>query len=185
MWQLAAVGTLTLWLAGCWRDAPPEIQEFRAPATHVEEETPESQPTTQPAPAVVEEPKPEEPAEEKPKTVKAPTTVEAAPEPPQEAPKKEPTIIGSWRLTQAAHNGQVMPLPAGMEMTMTFNDDGTLAMSQSFQGQSHDRTGTYTLNGNQITISMMGQTKTGNYSLNGDNELTMDMDNGQATFTRN
>lgn len=182
---LAAVLTMTIWLAGCWRDLPPEIQEFRPPVARPVADAPATQPATQPSAPVVEAPKPQEVPEAKPEPVKATATAVAA---PPSAPVKEaakaPTIVGSWRMTKATRGGQAQEMPAGLEMTFTFNEDGTLAMSQSIQGQSHDMSGSYTLSGGQISMTMMGRTVAGSVTFNGDNEMTLDIDNTQMTLTR-
>lgn len=184
-WLLAIICTLMMWLAGCWRDSPPEIQEFRPPAAHVEE-APATQPTTQPSTAVVEAPKVEEAPEAKPQVVKAAATAEAAPvaEPVKEA-TKAPTIIGTWRLTSVTHGGRQENIPPGMEMKLTFAEDGTTTMSMSMQGQSRDETGSYTLEGKQITMTQRGKTQTGTITFSGNDDMTLEMQDGgdQATIT--
>jgi uncharacterized protein (TIGR03066 family) len=185
-WPLAIALALTTGLAGCWRDSPPEVQEFRPPVARVVADAPATQPATQPSAAVAEVPKPQEAPEVKPESAKAPATAVAAspsPEPVKES-AKAPTIVGTWQMTKATRSGQQQEMPAGLEMRFTFNEDGTLAMSQSFQGQSHDMSGSYTLSGNQITMTMMDRTVTGSVVFNGDNEITLDIDNSQMTLAR-
>jgi hypothetical protein len=178
-------------LAGCGRDDPPTIAEFHPPKEKAidEEILVKIEPTPAPAPT------PEKPA--------APPEPTPAPEPPKEQPKKEappppkpvepepkapasPSIIGTWRVEEMSHNGQSRPMPEGMEMKFTFAADGKLMMthSGSRMPEAQSVEGTYSISGDQITITMQNEAKTGTFSLEGNDKLTLEIDKAKMTLVR-
>ncbi len=176
-------------MAGCTRALPPDIPEFKPPRTSVSE-LPEIVVVSEggePAPQVAEAPKPEAPPEApKPKPVAA--APQEAPPPAAEEQKPEPTaptIIGTWRVTEMSRNGQVMPEMTQMQMTLTFAEDGTVTMSMTHpqRPEPMSRSGTYSISGDQLTITMEGDSKTGPYTLDG-NQLTIEIEEAKLIMTR-
>jgi len=56
---------------------------------------------------------------------------------PKETPKKKegPSIVGTWSLERGESGGMVIPLPpGGNELSLTFNDDGTLVAHKGGKG---------------------------------------------------
>lgn len=163
--------------AGCWRASPPEIEEFRIPVKPAAVETTTSQPVEQTP--VAEAPKPEPRPEEKPEPSKAPVAVAAAPAeaaPPAPEAPKGPSIVGSWRVTNMSHNGSSQPMPPGFEMKWTFGEDGTLRMEMSMGERSESKSGTYTVSGDQITLSgIEGSDKTGTVRFSGSDEMSIEV----------
>jgi len=163
---------------GCAREKPPEIPDpaLPRPAKVVKEEpkvevveaseTPVEAPPPPPAPKA-EAPKPAPVVAAKPE--EAPKPVEAAPA------AKAPTIVGTWRAVEMSQRGQVMP--AQMNIQFTFGEDGTVSMSMSMEGmpEPHSESGTYTLNGEQITISIRNDSKSGTLKFEGDSRATMEV----------
>jgi outer membrane biosynthesis protein TonB len=175
-------------LIGCTRSSPPEVAEFRPPPKKVVEEKIPPQVVSDTAPSVAEPPKPEPKAEpEKPKETAPPAKPETKPEPKPE--KKEesaaPTIIGSWKVVEMSHAGQSRPLPDGMEMIYIFTEDGTLNMEMSGGPlpEAQTKQGSYTLSGQQVTITVDGHSQTATYSFDGPDRLILEMETGEAKVT--
>ena len=188
-WRAALIGwLLSLALLGCYRSPPPEVPEFRAPPEKGVKETAAPEVAETASEGAIEEPLPPEPEME-------PEPVEAVPAgpppvepPPQPETRKEalqgPTIIGTWRVTNMLVGGQSQTPPGNMEVTFTFAEDGTLTTSMSGDSipEPQSTHGTFTLDGNQITISMENEVKTGTYTLDRDT-LTLTFDEVQMVLT--
>ena len=101
-------------------------------------------------------------------------------------------LVGTWVLdTSAMTEGMteeeaalVMAFMGSMEMTFTFNADGTLKAYANIMGEEESKTGTYKAEGGNIVITGEDGTETTSpYTLEG-NKLVIE-DNGQSlTFTR-
>ena len=101
-------------------------------------------------------------------------------------------LVGTWVLdTSAMTEGMteeeaalVMAFMGSMEMTFTFNADGTLKAYANIMGEEESKTGTYKAEGGNIVITGEDGTETTTpYTLEG-NKLVIE-DNGQSlTFTR-
>ncbi len=186
---LVCLVALLVQVAGCTRALPPDIAEFKAPSTSVTElpEIVVAGEGGEPAPIVAEAPKPAAPPEApKPKPVA--TAPAEAPPPAVEAEKAEPTaptIVGTWRVTEMSHGGQQMPGMSEMQTTLTFAEDGTLAMNMSHpqMPEPQSKSGTYSISGDQLTITMDGDSKTGPYTLDG-NQLTIEIEQAKLVMTR-
>lgn len=154
---------------GCYRSSPPEMPEFKAPVRAVEEVV-EEELVEDKVTLVVGMPDMMPEPDFEPVSAAAPAPVAAAAPPPapdSAAPTAAaPTIVGSWRVTDMSHDGQSMMMP-GMEMTMTFGADGTLTMyaTAAEMPEPMTMTGSYTVNGSQITMEMNGDSKSGTFTL--------------------
>lgn len=173
--------------AGCARSWPPEIPPPRGlPAPVVEAPKVELAVAEAPKP-VVEEVRPAPP----PEPVRAPETKPAAPveapkPPPAPEAPKAPTIVGSWRVAEMSRQGQTMPMPDGVVMSFTFQDGGTLSMSMSGGPMPADqnRNGTWSVTGDQITISMENDAKTGTLTFEGNDRAIIDVVEVKMTLQR-
>jgi len=184
----ALVALLVSLASGCYRPSPPELPTFKPPAARAaeEEEEPEAAEAAVPAasPAGVIEPEVAEPQLAPPPPVEvalpAPAVVEAV-----AAPAAAPTIVGSWRIIEASSGGQPQEGMENMEMIFTFTADGVVRMSVSGPEMPQPMTmeGTYTTTGDQITMTLAGQTQTGTYELSG-NQLKLHVPDGEATLER-
>lgn len=65
------------------------------------------------------------------------------------------SLIGSWMLTSYGLISAPLPSVAGVEAGLTFNADGTLSGNSGCNGYS----GSYTVEGNQITFSPIVSTR--------------------------
>lgn len=170
-------------LGGCPRSGPPEVRKFRPPArTVIVDSAPAelaSDVSPTPVVEVKREPEPEKPAASAP----APKPVQEAKPAPKPAEAKAPSIVGTWKITEMSRGGTPMPMPAEMQMTWTFSEDGTFSMSMTAGGQSHNQEGTYTLADGQITITMKGDSKSGSCTVTA-TELTLDIDGSTIKATR-
>lgn len=179
-----------IWAAGCGREAPPKIQEYvplrtaKAPATQPVEPEEVAETPVEGVPAV-------EAAAPPPAMAVAPpvaTEVEKAPVAAAPAGDKAPTIVGTWRVAEMSRGGRSEPMPPGMTMMFTFGEDGTFSISMAGmpEGAGGDMPkGSYTLNGDQISISAQGESKTGKLSFEGNDRATIDIDEGKMTLVRN
>jgi hypothetical protein len=177
------------WAAGCGREAPPDVREYvptllaKAPATQPAEPEEAEEKPAEAAPPM------EAPPVQVVATVAPPvaTEVERAPVAAAPSDAKAPSIVGTWRVVEMSHRGQTQPMPPGMSMTLTFGEDGTFGMSMAGApggpGEEMPK-GTYTVSGEQITISMRGETKTGKFSLDGSSKATIDIDEAKMTLER-
>jgi outer membrane biosynthesis protein TonB len=183
---VAATSILSLVLWGCYRSSPPELPEFRPPPKKIVKETaPPEAVEDAPEPEYEEPPEPE-PEPEPLAATPAPQPAAAAPQPKtQEEAPAAPTIIGTWRMTDMLINGQsMMPPGEGLEMTFTFAEGGVLTASRSGPlPEPHTAQGSYTIDGNQITMTMEGDTQTGTFTLDA-HVLTLNFDQMQMVLTR-
>jgi hypothetical protein len=180
-------GVLSLLILGCYRSSPPEIPEFKPPPKPVEKAMAPTDVVEAAPQPVADEPPPEAEPEPVQVAAVAPPAAEPLPEPePVMETAQGPTIIGTWRCVEMLYNGQSMPLPEGMEMTMAFSEDGTLTMSTSGGPlpEPQTRQGTYSLDGDQITISMDNEAKTGTCTFDGNDRVTLDIAESQMVLTR-
>lgn len=173
-------------LMGCPRSSPPEIPVYHPPARRVVKEVTAPEPVADaPRTVVAEPPPPPRPPEPTIVASKPASIVEAPPDPKKETPK-EPTLIGSWRVSEMAQRGQVMPMPGEMEMTLTFSENGTVTMSMSGgpMPESQSRQGTYRYADGQVTISLDRETKTGRCTFEGTDRVTLEFDDVRMVLRR-
>jgi hypothetical protein len=174
--RLLAGSLLAGWMiAGCARSMPPEVPDFKPPAKAVvKEETP---------PQVVADTRPAAPVEPPP----APAPAKPAPAAPRpEAPpppvekKVAPTLVGTWKISEMSVNGQSPPESAQMQMTMTFEEGGSVTMTVSApqMPQAHTQTGTWSLIDGQITMSMDRESRTGRCTFEGDSRAILEFEEG-------
>ncbi len=73
-----------------------------------------------------------------------------------------------------------------MEMLYTFSEDGTLEVSVSGEHMPESQTmeGTYTLADDQLTIDVMGQSKTGTVTFEDNDTMSLEIDNATLKFSR-
>lgn len=190
--RLAMACLLMCVSTACLREAPPEISDpatsarRAAPDKPIEEaeEDSEAAPAPPPPPvaAVAIEAAPKPPAPEA-KPAEAAAPVDAAPAAPD-----KPTIVGTWRIVEGTQRGQ--PMPPGMNIQFTFGSDGTLSMAMSMPmpdgspPRSDTQSGTYSLDGDRITISIRNETKTGTLTLEGNTKAILDIDDVKFTLER-
>jgi len=177
-----------LW--GCYRSAPPDILDFRPPLKPVATAPTTSEAVQEESPQAPPPPPPPEP-EAQPVQARVAATAPAAPPPTEPKPEptapQGPTLVGTWRLVEMVENGAAMPMPEGVGMTFTLTEDGTMSMSVSGApgGEAPPAVqGTYTISGNQITVSLQNQTHTGTYTFKGNSEVTLDFGTRQMTLRR-
>jgi len=158
---------------------------YHPPAKRVVKEITAPEPVADAPKAVVVEQAPPPPPEPKVAATKPAAVVEAPPEPKKEAPK-EPTLIGTWRVSEMVQRGTTMPMPEGMEMTLTFADGGTVTMSMSGgpMPEAQNRQGTYSYSDGQITIALDRETKTGKCTFEGNDRVIIEVDEVKMTLTR-
>lgn len=179
--------TAALILGACWRADPPEVPEFRVPAARSAAVRMPEQVDPGPVPvaaemAPVEAPPPPPPP--------PPPKVNAdAAAPPPAVPAAGPasnTIVGTWRVTEMMEGGE-QEMPPGASMILTFNADGSMSLSMGMEGMPEPMTmaGSYTVNGNQLTMTIAEhpETKTGTFSVDG-NTLTINVDDTVLKATR-
>lgn len=185
---LAWVGVCLAW-AGCTRDAPPEIPPYVPPVVAKPVEALKPAPAVESAPPPVVEQRPvivaaaEAP---KPPPVAAPVEVAKPAPSPEPAAPPAPTIIGAWRLVEMIQNGRPEPMPPGMSMVMTFEEGGTvtLAVSGGPMPEAQNMSGTYTLTGDQITITIQNDSKSGTLKFEGNTRAILDMQEVKMTLER-
>jgi hypothetical protein len=94
--------------------------------------------------------------------------------------------VGTWQIVEMSHRGQPSPMPPGMTMTLTFAEGGSLSMTMSGgpapAGQS--RQGSWSLSGNQITVTMENDTKTGSLTFEGPDRAILDLEEAKMTLSR-
>lgn len=185
-WLAPLLGLLLI--GGCYRSDPPETTAFRAPVrpTLKAIDVPDTAPKGAPVQVAAAEPDaPPPPPPPKP-TADAAPVIEAAPAADEPTAAAGPTLIGTWRMTSISHDGQEMPMSPGMEMTMTFAEGGKLTFSQSYNGESRTMTGTWSINGDMLTLTADEagpEAQSGPYTLTG-NTLEITIDEGTMRLTR-
>jgi hypothetical protein len=183
--ELVIMGGIVGAMSGCGRDAPPEGSEYKVPPAIVFGESAVPEPASlsgTPAPP----PKPVPTAA--PVKVAAPVqAMQKVPEPVKKVESAAPSIIGTWLVSEMSRNGQAMPLPPGMQITFTFAEGGSLTMSVSGekipQGKN-DQQGSYTLNGEQFTMTMHNKPSSGTCRFEGNDRVTLDMTEAKMVLTR-
>lgn len=163
---------------GCMRSDPPEVTEFKPPKK-VEEERKVVQ-VADTGEALPDEKKPEPQPEAKPEA-KPERKPEPKPEEKKEDPKQDPqgpSIIGTWKMVSMERDGQSMDMPPEMNITMTFQEGGTMTMRQehSQMPEANEMEGTYTIDGDQLSITVMGDTKSGAFEFDGANTLYLNIE---------
>lgn len=182
------VAVLMTGFTGCGREVPPEIPDFRIPPkiALVDSTVPEvvTDPSAPMGPVPTPLPK-RAPTKASVAVTKAKVAEAPSPTPIPEAPAA-PSIVGTWQVTEMSRRGQSQPLPSGMQMTFTFAQDGSLTMSVSGgqMPQAHTQQGTYSLTGNQITITMQNHSKSGTCTFDGNDRVTLEMDESKMTMAR-
>jgi hypothetical protein len=164
--------------AGCGREAPPEVPEYKIPPAIVFEEsavpeppslsgTPEAPPKPAPPPMPVK--------------VQAPVqSVQKVDAPVAKPESSRPSLIGSWRVTEMVVGGQAMPMAAGMQITMTFAEGGSMTTNVSAPQMPQGKTdqGSYTLSNDQITMTSNNHSRTGTLRFEDPNRITLEMTEG-------
>lgn len=92
-------------------------------------------------------------------------------------------ITGTWNLSEAVMNGTSMsPADMGIQITIVLNEDNSAVMSSNIS-EDGDKTGTWSLDGETLTITTDGEApSTLTYA---DDKLVMDMgDEGSMVFTQ-
>lgn len=182
-WLLAGVA-LVCGMASCARESPPEIRQFVPPVVRmIADEEPTSRPVVAAAPTPA--PKAPEPTSQ-PTSAPAPVEIVEAPvEEPEPVAPAAPSIVGSWRIVEVSRQGQTEPMPPGMDMIWTFDENGSLSTSMTGgPGGGQQTDGSYTLSGDAITISMQSQTLSGTLAFNGNDQMTLDLSEVFFTLAR-
>ncbi|MCK4342891.1 MAG: lipocalin family protein [Phycisphaerae bacterium] len=186
-WTALVGMILSIIISGCYRSSPPEIAEFKPPPKKAElKTTPEV--VTVSAEVIMDEENFELEPELEPEPEPGPVAVAAVPQAAPQVVEKAAaasTIVGTWKVTEMTQRGESMP--PELQMELTFGQDGTMTLSMFMEGmpEAMSMSGTYTLSGNQITITMEmdPESKTGTYSLAG-NTLTIEMEGERMVLTR-
>jgi len=159
---------------------PPEVPDFKPPAKKVvkEETPPQVVADTRPAAPVEPPPAPAPAKPEPPKPAPPPPRPEAPPPPVEK--KAAPTLVGTWKISEMSVNGQSPPESAQMQMTITFEEGGsvTMAVSSPQMPQAHTQTGTWSLTDGQITMSMDRESRTGRCTFEGDSRAILEFEEG-------
>lgn len=93
---------------------------------------------------------------------------------------KDP-VIGTYALTSMSYNGEERELPEGASMTMEIKEDGTVVMTESYNGESDSENGTWVKNDNVVTITLDGNATDLTFA---DNKLTYSEDGYVQVFTK-
>ena len=88
------------------------------------------------------------------------------------------SLIGSWELTKLTveSNGVKMefdPSDVDFALTLTINDDGTYSITENDEGDITNLNGTWTRQGDKITIVEQGVTQEITYTLQGNKLIFM------------
>ena len=94
----------------------------------------------------------------------------------------EDDILGDWYLNELKLNdATINPADMGMTMTYTFKDGGVLEMTGEMMGEKNSATGTWSMDGSTITMTIEDSTQTATFA---DGKITME-DQGQVgTLTK-
>jgi len=181
--KMIVYGILILGFIGCTREPPPEVSDYKAPKKYVLEESTVPESVTTVSTPVVLPPTPPPTAKTIAKTLTPPPS--AATPLPVKA-KSEPTIIGTWEVQELIKHGQPQPKMAGMQMTLTFAEGGSLSMTISNPQMPQPMTmqGTYTFGDGQISLNIKGQPQSGTYQFEGENRVTLDLGEGKMVLSR-
>jgi uncharacterized protein (TIGR03066 family) len=167
---------------------PPDIPEFAKPAPKVEEKVEPELAADEPETAPAEpEPEPEPEPEAKKVEEKKPEPKKPEPKPePVEEVEAAPTLVGTWRVVEMSHGGQTSPEMSQMEMTFTFTADGNFTMSMSMpqMDRTHTQEGTYSLEGDQLTITADGRDQTGTCTFEGNDRVVLEISGGRMVLSR-
>lgn len=94
----------------------------------------------------------------------------------------EDDILGDWYLNELTVEGTTInPADMGMSMTYTFKDGGVLEMSAEMMGQQDQETGSWSLDGSTLTITLQEQTQTATYA---DGKITIEADGQTGILTK-
>ena len=94
----------------------------------------------------------------------------------------EDDITGDWYLTQMDMNGTKIDIAGtGMVMNFSFSADGTVKEYLEIMGEKQEMEGTWTLDGNTVTLTANGQSQTLTYA---DGVLTIESDGQTGILTR-
>jgi hypothetical protein len=94
----------------------------------------------------------------------------------------EEDITGEWTLYQMGIGGVMFDAKTlGMNIVMNIRADGTMEQKGEIQGQNMDGSGTWTLEGNELTISMGKTPKIYTFA---DGKLTVEKDGQEAVFVK-
>ena len=106
----------------------------------------------------------------------------------------EPTMVGDWKLAdfdmgmeipaEQAEMFETMKQEMIANSTMSYKEDGTYSQSDMMQGQAVTKTGTYSVDGDQLTTtSSEGVATTVNISSLTDTEASFSMEERGSTMT--
>lgn len=86
-------------------------------------------------------------------------------------------IIGTWALSESAEGIEI-----SLEATFHENNNGTMVATVSFAGESASDSSSFTwsTNGDELTMTMEGETEVSTYFIVG-NKLTITDDEGEVT----
>ena len=94
----------------------------------------------------------------------------------------EEDVTGEWTLYQMGMGGTMFDVSTlGMDIVMDIRADGTMEQKGEIQGQNMDGSGTWTLEGSTLTISMGKTPKVYTFA---DGRLTMERDGKEAVFVK-
>ena len=94
----------------------------------------------------------------------------------------EEDITGEWTLYQMGMGGVMFDAKTlGMNIVMNIRADGTMEQKGEIQGQNMDGSGTWILEGNELTISMGKTPKIYTFA---DGKLTVEKDGQEAVFVK-
>lgn len=76
----------------------------------------------------------------------------------------EDSLVGTWYLKEGIENGQTVDISLfGMSMTFDFREDGTFDAAIAFGGEEEKGSGTWTLDGETVTMTINGQDQVGSF----------------------
>ncbi len=76
--------------------------------------------------------------------------------------KAEDLIIGKWKLVKVVDNGRTYTEGEEIGSIWEFKADNTLTMGMEYAGQSINVPGTYTIDGDKLTMTVYGEIQTMN-----------------------
>ena len=76
----------------------------------------------------------------------------------------EDSLVGTWYLKEGIEKGQTVDISLfGMSMTFDFREDGTFDAAIAFGGEEEKGSGTWTLDGETVTMTINGQDQVGSF----------------------